>query len=51
MAKSKAPSILKVNDDLKKGNLAPIYYLFGEDTFSLDSALTQIEAAVPLSES
>jgi len=46
MAKSKAPSILKVNPELKKGKLAPIYYFFGEDSFSLDSALSSVEAAV-----
>lgn len=46
MAKSKAPSILQINPDLKKGKLAPIYYFFGEDSFSLDSALSSVEAAV-----
>lgn len=46
MAKSKAPSILKVNPELIKGKLAPIYYFFGEDSFSLDSALSSVEAAV-----
>ncbi len=46
MAKSKAPSILKVNPELKKGKVAPIYYFFGEDSFSLDSALSSVEAAV-----
>ncbi|MEE9450012.1 MAG: DNA polymerase III subunit delta [Ignavibacteriaceae bacterium] len=46
MAKSKAPSILQVNPDLKKGKLTPIYYFFGEDSFSLDSALSSVEAAV-----
>jgi len=46
MAKSKAPSILKVNPELKKGKLAPIYYFFGEDSFSLDSALSSVEAVV-----
>lgn len=46
MAKSKAPSILQVIPELKKGKLVPIYYFFGEDSFSLDSALSSVEAAV-----
>jgi len=45
MAKSKAPSILQINPDLKKGKLAPIYYFFGEESFSIDSALSSVEAA------
>lgn len=46
MAKSKAPSILKVIPELKKGKLVPIYYFFGEDSFSLGSALSSVEATV-----
>ena len=46
MAKSKAPSILQIDPDLKKGKLAPIYYFFGEESFSIDSALSSVEAAV-----
>jgi len=46
MAKSKAPSILQINPDLNKGKLAPIYYFFGEESFSIDSALSSVEAAV-----
>jgi len=46
MAKSKAPSILQVNSELKKGKLSSIYYFFGEDSFSLDTALSSVEAAV-----
>ncbi len=46
MAKSKAPSILQIIPELKKGKLAPIYYFFGEDSFSLDSALSSVEAAI-----
>jgi len=49
MAKSKAPSVLDIIPGIQKGNLLPIYYLFGEDYFLLQSTLKTIEsAAVPL---
>jgi DNA polymerase-3 subunit delta len=46
MVKSKAPSVLEAISDLQKGAIQPIYYLFGEDTFNLDSTLKAIEEAV-----
>jgi DNA polymerase-3 subunit delta len=46
MAKIKAPSILDVFPALKKGNLLPIYYFFGEDYYLLQSALKAVENAV-----
>jgi len=48
MAKSKikAPSILNVSQDLKAGRMRPVYYLFGEDTFSLDKTIKEIEKSV-----
>ena len=45
MAKSKAPSILDAIPGIQKGNLKPIYYLFGEDYSLLQSTLKTIEAA------
>ncbi len=46
MANIKAPSISNLNTSLKKGNLFPIYYIFGEDSFSLDSTLLSIQEYV-----
>ena len=45
MAKSKAPSVLDIIPGIQKGNLLPIYYLFGEDYFLLQSTLKTIESA------
>ena len=45
MAKSKAPSILDIIPGIQKGNLLPIYYLFGEDFFLLQTTLKSIETA------
>ncbi|GBD86893.1 DNA polymerase III subunit delta [bacterium BMS3Abin03] len=48
MAKTKAPSVLDVLSDLKKGNIKPLYYFFGEDYFILQSAVKAVkEAASP----
>jgi DNA polymerase-3 subunit delta len=45
MAKSKfnGPSISQIINDLKKNKLLPVYFLFGEDSFSIDSAIALIE--------
>lgn len=43
MAKLKAPSILEINKQLKQKKLLPIYYLYGDDSYSLDSILESIE--------
>jgi DNA polymerase-3 subunit delta len=45
MAKSRAPSILDIISGIQKKNLLPIYYLFGEDFFLLQSTLKTIEIA------
>ena len=41
----KAPSILDILKKIKKGKLQPIYYLFGEDSYSLDTTVAAIEKA------
>jgi DNA polymerase III subunit delta len=41
-----APSILDAVKNTKKGKLLPLYYLFGEDTYSLSLAVKVIEDAV-----
>lgn len=46
MAKSKAPSVLEISAELKKGKLKPIYYLFGEDGYSLSNTLKEIEETI-----
>ena len=43
MAKSKAPSILEVVPGIKKGNFKPVYYFFGEDSYSLSNVLHMLE--------
>ena len=43
MAKSKAPSILEVIPGIKKGNFNPVYYFFGEDSYSLSNVLHKLE--------
>ncbi|HVO74153.1 MAG TPA: DNA polymerase III subunit delta [Ignavibacteriaceae bacterium] len=48
MAKSKA-GVQSIQDALKKlnaGEILPVYFLFGEDSFSLDTGLKAIEKAV-----
>jgi DNA polymerase III subunit delta len=46
MAKSKAPSVLEISAELKKGKLKPVYYLFGEDGYSLSNTLKEIEETI-----
>ncbi len=46
MAKLKAPSVLEIDKQLKQKKLLPIYYLFGEDSYSLFTALDSIEKFV-----
>lgn len=38
MAKTKFPSVFDIPKDIKANGLKPIYYIFGEDTFSFDYA-------------
>jgi DNA polymerase-3 subunit delta len=45
MAKSRAQSVLDILPGIQKGNLQPIYFLFGDDYFLLQSTLKTIEAA------
>lgn len=48
MAKNRAniPSISEAVKNLKRGNILPVYYFFGEDSFSIDISLKAIEEAV-----
>lgn len=46
MAKIKAPSIINVIKEIKKGKLLPLYYFFGEDMLSINSAVKSIEEAL-----
>jgi DNA polymerase-3 subunit delta len=48
MAQSRktAPSILDAVKNLKKGKILPLYYLFGEDTYSVSLGIKAIEEAV-----
>ena len=48
MAKSKikAPSINQIAEDLNTGRIFSVYYLFGEDTFSIDASLELISKSV-----
>lgn len=41
-----APSILDAVKNLKKGKILPLYYFFGEDTYSLGLGIKAIEDAV-----
>jgi DNA polymerase-3 subunit delta len=41
-----APSILEAVKNLKKGKILPLYYFFGEDTYSLHLGIKAIEDAV-----
>lgn len=42
MAKVKAPSILEIEKQLKQKKLLPVYYLFGEDSYSIDYVVKSI---------
>src|SRR5512146_1212529 len=48
MAKStsKAPSILKISKDISAGRLLPVYYFFGDDSYSLDKTVKSIEKSL-----
>ena len=48
MAKSrvKVPPILNVSQDLASGKILPVYYFFGEDTYSLDSTVEELEKKI-----
>ena len=43
MAKSKAPSILEALPEIKKRKFKPVYYFFGEDSYSLSTVLNILE--------
>jgi DNA polymerase III subunit delta len=46
MAKSKAPSIQDIEKQLKQKKLLPVYYLFGEDSYSIETTFEAIEKTV-----
>lgn len=46
MAKSKAPAIQEIEKQLKQKRILPVYYLFGEDTYSVESIVDAIEKTV-----
>ena len=48
MAKYKPgiPSVLELTKKINKNNLLPVYYFFGEDSFSLEAGLKAVEKAV-----
>jgi DNA polymerase III delta subunit len=46
MAKSKAPSMQDIEKQLKQKKLLPVYYLFGEDSYSVEITFKEIEKAV-----
>ncbi|MCB9248978.1 MAG: DNA polymerase III subunit delta [Ignavibacteriales bacterium] len=46
MAKIKAPSIYSLIDELGSSELKPIYFLFGEDHFTINAAIKAIEQKV-----
>ena len=46
MAKSKAPSVLEVEKLLKQKKILPVYYLCGEDSYSIETTLDAVEKAV-----
>ena len=46
MAKSKAPSIQEIEKQLKQKKILPVYYLFGEDSYSIETTFKEIEKAV-----
>jgi DNA polymerase-3 subunit delta len=45
MAKSKAPAIQDIEKQLKQKKILPVYYLFGEDSYSVDVTFEAIEKA------
>lgn len=46
MAKTKFPSVFDISKDIKTNGLKPIYYIFGEDTFSFDYAKEVLDKVV-----
>lgn len=48
MAKTKisVPPISEAVKNIKKGNLLPVYYFFGEDSFSIDISVKAVDEAV-----
>ncbi len=46
MAKNKAPAIQEVEKQLKQKKLLPVYYLFGEDSYSIETTYKAIEKYV-----
>ena len=46
MAKSKAPAIQEIEKQLKQKKLLPVYYLFGEDSYSIETTYKIIEKYV-----
>jgi DNA polymerase-3 subunit delta len=48
MAKSKHgfPSISEAVKGIKRGNLLPVYFFFGEDSFSIDTSVSELNAAL-----
>ncbi len=48
MAKNKLgiPSVLEISKKINKNNLLPVYYFFGEDSYSLNIGLKAVEKAV-----
>ena len=46
MAKSKAPTIQEIEKQLKQKKLLPVYYLFGEDSYSIETTYKIIEKYV-----
>jgi DNA polymerase-3 subunit delta len=48
MAKSKLtlPSVLDISKKISRNNLLPVYYFFGEESYSLDIGLKAVEKAV-----
>ncbi len=46
MAKSKAPAMQDIEKQLKQKKILPVYYLFGEDSYSVDSIVDVIEKTV-----
>ena len=48
MAKRKIsiPSISEAVKSIKRGNLLPVYFFFGEDSFSIDTSVNELNAAL-----
>ena len=48
MAKSKLrfPSVSEAAKSIKRGNLLPVYFFFGEDSFSIDTTVSALSEAV-----